>query len=35
MNEGEIKALGSPQELKTGFNVDSINDLFVKIVRRK
>lgn len=34
MDEGQIKAMGSPLELKTSFKVDTINDLFVKIVRR-
>ncbi|NSW44819.1 MAG: ABC transporter ATP-binding protein [Bacteroidales bacterium] len=34
MNEGQIKAMGSPQELKKEYNVETINDLFVKIVRR-
>ncbi len=34
MNEGQIKAIGSPQELKNEYSVETINDLFVKIVRR-
>ncbi|HRS54194.1 MAG TPA: ABC transporter ATP-binding protein [Bacteroidales bacterium] len=33
MSEGQIKAIGTPQELKSKYNVDTINELFVKIVR--
>lgn len=33
MSEGEIKAMGTPQELKRQFNVDTMNDVFIKIAR--
>ncbi|MCX7736132.1 MAG: ABC transporter ATP-binding protein [Candidatus Kapabacteria bacterium] len=35
MDEGTIKALGNPSELKKNFNVDSMNDLFYLIARKK
>ncbi len=33
MSEGEIKAMGTPRELKRQFNVDTMNDVFIKIAR--
>jgi len=33
MSEGEIKAMGTPKELKRKFNVDTMNDVFIKIAR--
>lgn len=33
MSEGEIKAIGTPKELKRQFNVDTMNDVFIKIAR--
>lgn len=33
MNDGKIVALGSPAELKEEWKADSINDVFIKIVR--
>lgn len=35
MDEGKIKAIGNPSELKKNFNVDSMNDLFYLIARKK
>jgi hypothetical protein len=33
MVAGRIGAMGTPTELKQAFNVDSIDDLFVRLVR--
>lgn len=33
MVEGRIEALGSPKELKTEYNADTMDDLFVQLVR--
>jgi len=35
MDEGTIKALGKPNELKKSFNSNSMNELFYMIVRKK
>lgn len=34
MAEGQIKLIGTPDELKTKMGVDTINDVFVKFVKR-
>ena len=34
MSEGQIKLIGTPEELKKQMGVDSINDVFVKFVKR-
>jgi ABC-2 type transport system ATP-binding protein len=34
MVDGKIEALGTPLELKTDFNVDSIEDLFIHLARK-
>lgn len=34
MDQGSIKAIGKPTELKIMYGVDSINDVFMKIVRK-
>ena len=31
--DGKIAALGTPTELKAGFNAENMNDLFVRIAR--
>ncbi len=33
MDQGKIKTIGKPSELKNDFNVNTINELFLKIVR--
>jgi ABC-2 type transport system ATP-binding protein len=33
MNAGKVEALGSPGELKAAYQVDNIEDVFIKIVR--
>ena len=34
MSEGQIKLIGTPEELKQQMGVDTINDVFVKFVKR-
>jgi ABC-2 type transport system ATP-binding protein len=35
MSEGKIKAMDSPQQLKKRFNVETMNDVFIKIARNR